>query len=73
MTNSMINLLITGNNIIIHLKVYIVFLLMQKSCYNQKISIKIEGNEVYSLDDVDVYNCFKDLWLIKRQLENLTY
>ena len=41
----------------------------------KKISIKIEGNEVhvYSLDGADVYNCFKDLWLIKRQLENLAY
>ena len=39
----------------------------------KKIYIKIEGNEVYSLDDADVYNCFKDLWLIKRQLENLAY
>ena len=39
----------------------------------KKISIKIEGNEVYSLDDADVYNCFKDLCLIKRQLENLAY
>ena len=28
---------------------------------------------MYSLDDADVYKCFKDLWLIKRQLENLTY
>ena len=39
----------------------------------KKISIKIEGNEVYSLDDADVYNTFKDLWLIKRQLENFAY
>ena len=28
---------------------------------------------MYSLDDADVYNTFKDLWLIKRQLENLAY
>ena len=28
---------------------------------------------MYSLDDVDVYNCYKDLWLIKRQLETLAY
>ena len=39
----------------------------------KKISIKIEGNEVHSLDDADVYNCFKELSLIKRQLENLAY
>ena len=39
----------------------------------KKISIKIEGNEVYSLDDADVYNCYKDLWFIKQQLENLAY
>ena len=39
----------------------------------KKISIEIEGNEVYSLDDADVHNCFKDLWLIKYQLENLAY
>ena len=39
----------------------------------KKISIKIEGNEVYSLDDADAYNCYKDLRLIKHQLENLGY
>ena len=39
----------------------------------KKISIKIEGNEVYSLDDADVYNVFKDLWLTKNQLENMAY
>ena len=37
------------------------------------ISIKIEGNEVYSLDVADVYNVFKDLWLTKNQLENMVY
>ena len=39
----------------------------------KEMSIKIEGNEVYSLDDADVYNCYKDLWLVKHQLENLAY
>ena len=28
---------------------------------------------MYSLDDADVYNDFKDLWLTKNQLENMAY
>ena len=28
---------------------------------------------MYYLDDADVYNVFKDLWLTKNQLENMAY
>ena len=28
----------------------------------KKISVKLEGNEVFSLDDADIYLCYKDLW-----------
>ena len=39
----------------------------------KKISVKMEGNEIYSLDDADVYHCYSDLWLPKQQLENMAY
>ena len=39
----------------------------------KKLSIKIEGNEVYSLDDADIYNCYKDLWLSKKEKEFRVY
>ena len=39
----------------------------------KKISVKIEGNEIYSLDDADVYHCYSDLWLPKQRLINMAY
>ena len=39
----------------------------------KKVSVKIEGNEVYSLDDADVWGCYKDLWLTKDQLKNMVF
>ena len=39
----------------------------------KKITIKIEGNEVFSLDDADIFHCYKDMWLPKDQLMNMVY
>jgi hypothetical protein len=39
----------------------------------KKISIKLEGNEVYCLDDADRYLCFKDLWLSEKERTNANY
>ena len=39
----------------------------------KKITIKIEGNEVFSLDDADVFHCYRDMWLARDQLMNMVY
>ena len=39
----------------------------------QQISIKLEGHEVYCLDDADIYLCFKDLWLTEKERTNASY
>ena len=31
----------------------------------KKISVKFEGSEVFSLDDADIYICYRDLWMGK--------
>ena len=39
----------------------------------KKLSIKISGNEVMSIDDSDVYYCYQDLWKTARERENAQY
>ena len=39
----------------------------------KKISVKFEGNEVFSLDDADIYLCYRDLWMGKNQRKNSAY
>ena len=39
----------------------------------KKISIKMEGAEVYCLDDADRYLCFRDLWLTDKERVNSAY
>ena len=39
----------------------------------KKISIKMEGNEVFCLDDADRYLCFKDLWMSAKERKNANY
>ena len=39
----------------------------------QKVSVKIEGNEVYSLDNADVWGLYKDSWLTRKQRLNMAY
>ena len=39
----------------------------------KKISVKFEGNEVFSLDDADIYLCYRDLWMGKNERVNSVY
>ena len=39
----------------------------------KKLTIKISGNEVMSIDDSDVYYCYQDLWKTARERENAQY
>ena len=39
----------------------------------KKISVKLEGNEVFSLDDADIYLCYKDLWKPTKKRLNDAY
>ena len=39
----------------------------------KKISVKLEGNEVFSLDDADIYLCYKDLWKTDKKRLNDAY
>ena len=39
----------------------------------KKTTIKISGNEVMSLYDIDVYHCYNDLWKTAQERENAQY
>ena len=39
----------------------------------KKISVKFEGSEVFSLDDADIYLCYRDLWMGKNERMNSAY
>ena len=39
----------------------------------KKISVKFEGNEVFSLDDADIYLCYRDLWMGENERMNSAY
>jgi hypothetical protein len=39
----------------------------------KKITIKISGNEVMSMDDADVFHCYLDLWKTKGEKTNAAY
>ena len=39
----------------------------------KKLTIKISGNEMMSIDDSDVYYCYQDLWKTARERENAQY
>lgn len=39
----------------------------------KKTVIKISGNEVMSIDDSDIYQCYLDLWKTKSERRNLPY
>ena len=39
----------------------------------KKITIKISGNDVMSIDDSDVFYCYKDLWKTKQERKNAHY
>jgi len=37
------------------------------------ISVKLEGNDVFCIDDADTYLCYKDLFLLDKQRLNAEY
>ncbi|MCU7809097.1 MAG: hypothetical protein KZQ73_14700 [Candidatus Thiodiazotropha sp. (ex Semelilucina semeliformis)] len=39
----------------------------------KKMTVKISGNEVLSIDDSDVYHCYMDLWKTAQERENDQY
>ena len=39
----------------------------------KKTTIRISGNEVMSIDDSDVYNCYLDLWKTDKERDNAYY
>ena len=39
----------------------------------KKTTIRISGNEIMSLDDTDIYNCYIDLWKSPTERMNLAY
>jgi len=39
----------------------------------KKISVKLEGQEVMSLDDADIYICYRDLWMTDKERLNAAY
>lgn len=39
----------------------------------KKLTIKISGNEILSIDDYDVYGCYADMWKTKQERENMVY
>ena len=36
----------------------------------KKIAVKFEGNEIMSVDDFDVFACYRDLWKAKSEKRN---
>ena len=36
----------------------------------KKLAVKFEGNEIMSVDDFDVFACYKDLWKTKSEKRN---
>ena len=36
----------------------------------KKLAVKFEGNEIMSIDDFDVFACYRDLWKTKSEKRN---
>ena len=36
----------------------------------KKLAVKFEGNEILSVDDHDIYTCYRDLWMTKSEKNN---
>ena len=36
----------------------------------KKLAVKFEGNEVMSVDDYDLFACYRDLWKTKSEKRN---
>ena len=35
-----------------------------------KLAVKFEGNEIFSIDDFDIFACYRDLWKTKSEKRN---
>ena len=35
----------------------------------KKLAVKFEGNEILSIDDFDIFACYRDLWKTKSEKE----
>jgi len=44
-----------------------------RSGAREKITVKLAGQEVMSLDDADIYICFRDLWITDKGRLNAAY
>ena len=38
----------------------------------KKLAVKFEGNEIMSVDDFNVFACYRDLWKTKSEIEMLS-
>ena len=36
----------------------------------KKLAVKFEGNEMLSIDDFDIFTCYRDLWKTKSEKRN---
>ena len=36
----------------------------------KKLAVKFEGNEIMSVDDYDIFVCYRDLWKTKPEKRN---
>ena len=36
----------------------------------KKLAVKFEGNEIMSVDDYDIFSCYRDLWKTKSEKRN---
>ena len=36
----------------------------------KKLAVKFEGNEIFSIDDFDIFACYRDLWKTKSEKRN---
>ena len=36
----------------------------------KKLAVKFEGNEIISVDDYDIFTCYRDLWKTKSEKRN---
>ena len=36
----------------------------------KKLAVKFEGNEILSIDDFDIFTCYRDLWKTKSEKRN---
>ena len=36
----------------------------------KKLAVKFEGNEIISIDDYDLFACYRDLWKTKSEKRN---